>query len=72
MNEIGRLRDRARVAERVRAGGHDIAPADIRRRFVRSKQLFETVYGPRVDRWYHWKSDEKGLTLVDRTPERNP
>lgn len=61
-----------RVLQRVRAGGHNIPEADIRRRFLRSKQLFHAAYAPVVDRWYHWNSDEKGLSLVTQTTGRNP
>jgi predicted ABC-type ATPase len=56
-----------RVAERVRAGGHAIPPDDIHRRFVRGRALFEQVYKPLADVWYHWKSDEEGLRLVEQS-----
>ena len=55
-----------RVAQRVAAGGHGIPEADIRRRFVRGLRLFEEVFKPLPDRWYHWLSDEKGLHLVNQ------
>ncbi|MCX6938853.1 MAG: AAA family ATPase [Verrucomicrobia bacterium] len=35
-----------RVAARVKTGGHDIPEADVRRRFARSWQNFQTVYSP--------------------------
>ena len=54
-----------RVARRVAAGGHSIPEADIRRRFDRGLNLFETVYKSLPDRWYHWFSDDGGLRLVD-------
>jgi predicted ABC-type ATPase len=38
-----------RVAERVRTGGHAVAEADIRRRFPRSWQNFESHYQPLAD-----------------------
>lgn len=54
-----------RVARRVAAGGHSVPEADIRRRFHRGLRLFETVFKPLPDRWYHWFSDDGGLRLVD-------
>lgn len=55
----------ARVAQRVAAGGHGIPERDIRRRVVRSSQLWP-VYQALVDVWYHLKVDEKGTTLVGK------
>jgi predicted ABC-type ATPase len=41
----------ARIADRVRKGGHDIPERDVRRRFARGlKNLFE-VYRPLFDTW---------------------
>jgi len=54
-----------RVALRVAAGGHSVAEVDVRRRFERGLLLFQEVYKPLVDEWYHWFSDERGLRLVD-------
>ncbi len=52
-----------RVAMRVAAGGHAVPEADVRRRFHRGLALFEQVYKPLVDEWYHWYSDDGGLRL---------
>ena len=41
----------ARVAMRVRQGGHDIPTATIRRRFVAGMKNFHQVYKARVDFW---------------------
>jgi predicted ABC-type ATPase len=41
----------ARVEERVRAGGHDVPVADIRRRFGRSITNFWSLYRPVADHW---------------------
>jgi predicted ABC-type ATPase len=41
----------ARVAQRVRQGGHDIPEAIIRRRFAAGRQNFERLYAPLVDAW---------------------
>ena len=40
-----------RVKLRVAEGGHNIPEADIRRRFERSWQNFQTLYKPLADRW---------------------
>ncbi len=54
-----------RVALRVAAGGHSVPEADVRRRFHRGIALFQQVYKPLVDEWYHWHSDDAGLRLGD-------
>ena len=41
----------ARVAQRVRQGGHNIPEAVIRRRFAAGKNNFELLYTPLVDAW---------------------
>ena len=41
----------ARVAERVRTGGHDVPEPDIRRRFKRSLHNFWTIYRELADNW---------------------
>lgn len=41
----------ARVAQRVRQGGHHIPEATIRRRFAKGRDNFERVYAPLVDAW---------------------
>ncbi len=48
----------ARVAKRVAQGGHNIPERDIRRRFARSLEYFESRYKPIVDEWYMWESLE--------------
>ncbi len=40
-----------RVALRVAHGGHNIPDEDIRRRFVRGLENFESVFKPLVDSW---------------------
>ncbi|MEA2697207.1 MAG: hypothetical protein QOI66_1478 [Myxococcales bacterium] len=52
-----------RVAMRVAAGGHPVPESDVRRRYHRGLALFEQVYKPLVDEWYHWFSDDEGLRL---------
>ncbi len=41
----------ARVAQRVRQGGHHIPEDVIRRRFFAGRDNFENLYVPRVDSW---------------------
>lgn len=41
----------ARVAERVRAGGHDVPSDAVRRRFSRGLHNFFTIYRPIADTW---------------------
>jgi len=41
----------ARVAERVRKGGHHVPEADVRRRFGRSLNNFWRIYRPLADGW---------------------
>jgi predicted ABC-type ATPase len=41
----------ARVAARVRQGGHDVPPEVIRRRFIAGLRNFQQVYRDRVDDW---------------------
>lgn len=52
-----------RVANRVAEGGHGVPESDIRRRFPRGLSLFELVYKPLVDEWYHWYADEGAFRL---------
>ena len=53
----------ARVAQRVRQGGHDIPESTIRRRFDSGNRLFVEVYQPLVDQWvlYDNAGDEPQL-----------
>jgi predicted ABC-type ATPase len=50
----------ARVAERVRMGGHDVPKPVIRRRFDRGLQNFFCLYRPLADRWWFYDN-----SLVD-------
>ena len=49
----------ARVAERVRLGGHDVDPDVVRRRFARGLQNFFGRYRALADRW--WFFDNAGV-----------
>ena len=49
-----------RVAGRVRAGGHDVPPEIIRRRYRRGRRNFAELYSPLADTWEVY--DNSGLT----------
>jgi predicted ABC-type ATPase len=52
----------ARVAERVRAGGHNVPAEAVRRRFARGRNNFFALYRPLADGW----------RLYDATPITGP
>lgn len=55
----------ARVATRVRQGGHDIAEAVIRRRFAAGLRNFDTVYKSEVDAWALYDNAGDEPVLLD-------
>lgn len=55
----------ARVAQRVRQGGHDIPEATIRRRFWAGRENFEQIYAPRVDAWALYDNAGEQPVLLD-------
>ncbi len=57
----------ARVAERVRQGGHDIPVPVIRRRFEAGLRNFETVFKPLVDEWLLVDNAGDAPVLIDRS-----
>ena len=57
----------ARVAERVRQGGHDIPIPVIRRRFEAGLRNFETVFKPLVDEWLLIDNAGESPALIDRS-----
>jgi predicted ABC-type ATPase len=63
LNSIAESLDRVR--RRVEAGGHNIPPEVIERRFHKSINYFETIYKPIVNHWYVWESREGKFALVD-------
>jgi predicted ABC-type ATPase len=63
LNSIAESLDRVR--RRVEAGGHNIPPEVIERRFRKSIDYFETIYKPIVNHWYVWESREGKFALVD-------
>lgn len=56
----------ARVAERVRQGGHDIPEAVIRRRFSTGRSLFESHYRNAVDAWALFDNAGNEPILIER------
>ena len=44
----------ARVALRVKLGGHDVPETDVRRRFERSRRHWLEDYLPLADQWGAW------------------
>lgn len=60
----------ARVAERVRQGGHDVAEEVIRRRFAAGRNNFISLYRDIVDSWalYHNAGDEPQLVDWSEKP----
>ena len=54
----------ARVAERVRKGGHRVAPRDVRRRYGRSVTNFWTRYRAIVDGWFLMQNSFQAFSLV--------
>ena len=55
----------ARVAQRVRQGGHDIPEATIRRRFAAGRQNFERLYAPQADAWVLYNNSGPQPVLLD-------
>ncbi|MDP6490522.1 MAG: zeta toxin family protein [Kiritimatiellia bacterium] len=55
----------ARVAIRVRQGGHAIPEPTVRRRFTSGQENFERVYKPLVDAWAHYDSSGPHPVLIE-------
>ena len=55
----------ARVAERVRQGGHDIPEAVIRRRFASGLRNFEQAYKAAVDAWTKYDNVGNNPNLLE-------
>ncbi len=54
-----------RVAPRVRQGGHAVPEEDVRRRFDRGRDLFESLYKPLVDTWMLYDSAGDAPVLIE-------
>ena len=57
------------VRHRVLPGGHDIPEKDIRRRFERSWENFNTHYKPLADAWTVYDSSGEEMTILDQSEE---
>ena len=55
----------ARVAQRVRQGGHDIPEALIRRRFTAGRENFALRYAPAVDFWVLYDNSGEQPVLLE-------
>jgi predicted ABC-type ATPase len=55
----------ARVAQRVKQGGHDIPEAVIRRRFAAGLENFTLHYAPAVDDWALYDNSAEQPRLLD-------
>jgi predicted ABC-type ATPase len=54
----------ARVASRVRQGGHDVPEATIRRRFEAGLRNFLRIYAPLVNSWYMLDGSDLPPSLI--------
>jgi len=55
----------ARVAERVRSGGHYVADAVVYRRYQRGLSNFFNLYKPLADQWrFYDNADFEGAKLI--------
>ena len=55
----------ARVAQRVRQGGHNIPENTIRRRFIAGRNNFAQIYASQVDAWALYNSSGPQPVLLD-------
>lgn len=55
----------ARVAERVRQGGHDVPEDTIRRRFHAGLTNFQNLYAPKVDAWVLYDNTGSEPVVLD-------
>lgn len=55
----------ARVAQRVKQGGHNIPEAVIRRRFAAEIENFQNLYAPQVDTWALYDNSGAQPVLLD-------
>ena len=57
-----------RIAARVKQGGHDVARADVLRRFDRGWQNFENIYKPLADAWVVYDNSGDAPRRIERWP----
>jgi predicted ABC-type ATPase len=58
----------SRVAARVKQGGHNVARADVLRRYKRGWTNFLEVYRPLADDWVIYDSSKSPAKLLERRP----
>ena len=61
----------ARIAARVRRGGHDVPEEDVRRRYWRSKRNFWNVYADLVDYWTLLYNGDSQVVMVAKKDNGN-
>ncbi len=54
----------ARIAARVKNGGHFVPDDDVRRRYLRSKENFVNIYAPAADHWMLYYNGGTDFVLV--------
>ena len=54
----------SRVSERVKKGGHSIPESTIRRRFIRSLEMFKTEYSIIADRWWVFDNTSEQSKII--------
>lgn len=57
-----------RIAARVRQGGHNVAHADVRRRFQRGWENFQRLYSPPADKWSVYDNSGNTPLLIEESP----
>jgi predicted ABC-type ATPase len=60
----------ARVAMRVRQGGHDVPPETIRRRFAAGLRNFKDIYRQQVNYWQWFDNSGAEPLLLDEGSNR--
>ena len=57
-----------RIAARVKQGGHNVAPADVLRRFKRGWENFQKVYQLQADAWTVYDNSGQSPILIETKP----
>jgi predicted ABC-type ATPase len=57
-----------RIGARVRQGGHDVDPGDVRRRFERGWRNFDVTYRPLADAWAVYDNSGRLPILLETGP----
>jgi predicted ABC-type ATPase len=56
----------ARVAQRVRSGGHNIPEKTLRRRYQRTLTMFSSIYSKLIDNWYIFDNSNGVANFIAR------